>query len=305
MKKIILASALSSALILTGCGSSGSDEVAQFVADLEVTVSGKITNLNDTAEPGVVVEGIYSNPGDLLNPSITTDSSGIFSLDVLKNEAVYLRATKDTFASINSQKAALSSDVTDLDIGMPTETQAQLSIDAALGFNTTLLANKAWLVVEIVNVNDEQVNNITVTSNPAPAAWVYTLCDGKDSGLTVTNDAPCSGDRDGPMYLAYFDSPTEASVTVGNETQIAPIRMGEITGLEFEVSAIVAGQAKYDVDCASCHKAGSYDTSGSASDLSDKSSKLIPNLSTISGMSSVADLTSQEILDLTAFLDSL
>ena len=54
-----------------------------------------------------------------------------------------------------------------------------------------------------------------------------------------------------------------------------------MTFLEFEavavapVGTIVAGQAKYDADCASCHAAGTYDTSlevVKAGDLGGKSS---------------------------------
>ena len=36
-----------------------------------------------------------------------------------------------------------------------------------------------------------------------------------------------------PMYLAYFDASSEATVTVGSETQTAPIRMGEPCGYNF------------------------------------------------------------------------
>jgi len=90
--------------------------------------------------------------------------------------------------------------------------------------------------------------------------------------------------------------------------------MGEITALEFEVTiapvgSVVAGQAKYDADCASCHAAGTYDpsTSDGGNDLLGKSSLLIANISSYSPVkkTGVADLSAQEILDLTAFLESL
>ena len=311
MKKIILASALGSALILTGCG-GGDDAATTFVAQEFVSISGKISNFNDTGEPGVVVEGVYSSPGDVLNPTVTTDSSGDFSLQVLKNDAVFLRATKDSFATINSAKAPLNANVSGLDIGMPTGDEAQDVIDAAFSSTTPPLVNHAWLVVDIEDANGDEVVGQTITSTISPADEVYTDCVGADSGATVTT-GPCSSGRPSPMYIAYFDAAGEANITVGSETQLAPIRMGEITYLEFEtvvapVGSIAAGQIKYDTDCFNCHAAGAHDTTlevPNAGDLAGKSSLLISDLSSLGGMNSVTDLTSQEILDLTAFLDSL
>jgi hypothetical protein len=312
MKNIILASALGSALILTGCG-GGDDAATTFVAQEFVSISGKISNLNDTGEPDIFVEGVYSSPGDPLNPTTSTDSNGDFSLDVLKGDAVFLRAIKDSFATINSAKSPLNVNVSGLDIGMPTGAEAQSVIDTAFGADTTLLENVAWLVVDIEDENGEAVVGETITSSVSPTDEVYTDCNGADSNTTVTT-GPCPGGRPSPMYIAYFDAAVEANITVGSETQLAPIRMGEITYLEYEivsapVGSIAAGQAKYDADCAICHAAGSYDTSTSngASDLFGDSSKLIANISSYSPTkkAAVADLTNQEILDLTAFLDSL
>ena len=308
MKKIILASALGSALILPGCG--GDDAATTFVAQEFVSISGKISNLNDTGEPDIFVEGVYSSPGDPLNPTTATDSSGDFSLQVLKNDAVFLRATKDSFATINSAKTPLNVNVSGLDIGMPTGAEAQSVIDTAFGADTTLLENVAWLVVDIEDENGEAVVGKTIISTVSPTDEVYTECDGADSGATATT-GPCPGGRPSPMDIAYFDAAVEVNITVGSETQVAPIRMGEITYLEFEtvaapVGSITAGQAKYDLACASCHAAGTHDTSstGSAGDLYDLGELLIANLSSLGGMPSVADLTAQEILDLTAFLES-
>ncbi len=77
------------------------------------------------------------------------------------------------------------------------------------------------------------------------------------------------------MYFAYFDADsTEVNVTVGSDSQLAPFRLGEMTYLEFEavaapVGSIVAGQAKYDADCASCHAAGNHDTTLEVPNASD------------------------------------
>ena len=244
---------------------------------------------------------------------------------------------------------------------------------------------------------------LAATKLAVTAAEVYTNCNGTDSGGTATT-GPCVPDRQGTMYIAYFDSPVEASVTVDSETQIAPIRMGEITVVEYEVAAHVNaspiavdddlsadqgsttnlnlavndsdaedelnlasitivtapahaigpvvvksdgtvnythdgttarsdtftytikdnsgaesntatvtlaifgnftnGQAKYDAACASCHAAGSYDTSSTkqAGDLYDLGEFLVTDLSSLGGMNNLS-ITPQELLDLTAFLE--
>jgi len=304
MKKMILASALSSAILLSGCG--GGDDAAQIIDDEFISISGKISNLADDAgELDVGVEGVYSSPGDLLNPTTTTDSSGNFSLQVLKNDAVFLRATKNSFATINSAKAPLSANVSGLDIGMPTEDEAQAVIDTAFSSAPPLLVNNAWLVVDIEEANGDGVSGHTITSTISPAAQVYTECDGTASLGDVTI-APCSPERESPMYIAYFDAAGEASITVAGETQIAPIRMGEITALEFTVATgFIAGQLIYDTACASCHTAGTYDLVGKNSDLYHDGDLLVTNLSSLGGMASVPNITPQELLDLKAFLDAL
>jgi len=44
----------------------------------------------------------------------------------------------------------------------------------------------------------------------------------------------CNPGRDVPMYIAYYGLPGNVSVSVNNkETQTAPLKMGEITYLEF------------------------------------------------------------------------
>ena len=306
MKKFVLANALSSALILSGCGGGGSDDVAQIITDLEVTVSGQITNLSNVGLSDVAIEGVYADPGGLLDPTTISDTSGNFSLKILKGDAFYLRATKDTFTTLNSARVALNVDETGLEIGMPTEVEAQEIINLVFTSNPPTFADKAWLVVDVVTaVNGDDVAGQTITAVSTPATEAYPDCFGAAGASSTVAD--CTTDRPGPMYMAYYDASTVITVTVGIETQTAPIRMGEITALEFEVGTFVAGRVKYDADCGICHAAGTHDiisTSG-ASDLYDKGELLITNISSYSSRKTgVADLTSQEILDLTAFLES-
>ena len=231
MNKIILASVFSSAFILSACSSS-SDDAAQIILDEFVTVSGKITDMNDGILSGVAIEGVYTDPGGLLNPSTKSDASGNFSLQVLKGDAFYLRGTIATYATMNSAKGALSVDEVGFDIGIPTETEAQDVINLVFTDVTPNLADKAWLVVDVVTAaNGDDVSGQTITAASTPDAEVYPDCDGAPtSGPTI---AGCT-DRSTPMYMAYYDATIETTVTVGSETQTAVIRKGEITYLEFE-----------------------------------------------------------------------
>jgi mono/diheme cytochrome c family protein len=55
--------------------------------------------------------------------------------------------------------------------------------------------------------------------------------------------------------------------------------------------------------CSGCHSAGTVDSGGS--NLAGKGSLLVANLGTISGAMSGISLTTQEILDLQAFLGAV
>jgi hypothetical protein len=62
-------------------------------------------------------------------------------------------------------------------------------------------------------------------------------CDGTLTGANITTALPpCNPDREGPMYLAYFDGDAEITVTVAGSAGdvVAPVRMGEATFFEVE-----------------------------------------------------------------------
>ena len=127
---LIMGSLVAVMFIVASCG--GGDDAAQVIADEFVSISGTITDFNGTGESGIEVEGVYSNPGDPLNPVTTTDADGNFSLQVLKNDAVYLHASKTGFATINTARSPFNANVTGVERGIPTEAEAQSVIDAAL-----------------------------------------------------------------------------------------------------------------------------------------------------------------------------
>lgn len=234
MKKVFLASTFSTMLILSGCGGGGGGgDTTQVVDDLTVTISGQITDSYGLSLPGVTIEGVYNNPGDPLNPSTSSDNNGNFSIEVLKGDVVYLHATKATYATINSGKWAYNANESGFDFGIPTTIEAQDAINLLFASNTPNLADKAWLVVDVISAaNGNDVAGQTITAVPAPAttAEAYPDCNGVPG---ATSTIACTN-RLSPMYMAYFDAGTNVSVTVAAETQTAVLRKGEITYLEFE-----------------------------------------------------------------------
>ena len=231
----ILACALGLISVLVACSS---DDAAQVIADEFVSITGTVKDFNGTdAIEDVVVEGVYSSLGDPLNPVTTTNNKGHFSLQVLNNTPVSLRATKNSFATINTARSALTAHVTVDDVEIPTVDQAQFVIDTAFS-GTVQLLDYAWMVVDVVDANDNEVIGKTISSPPTfrPFGEVYTLCDGTASAVSETT-GPCDAGRQGPMYIAFFDSEGEVEITVGGQKQTAPIRKGEIAVLEFEVAA--------------------------------------------------------------------
>lgn len=229
MRKILLASAFGSVFVLSGCG--GSDDVAQIIADLEVTVSGQTTDLLNNSLQGVTIEGVYNAPGASLNPTTTNDTNGNFSIKVFKSSAVYLRASKGNYTTINSGKKTFNADESNFDIDMQTLNEAQDAINLAFSTMPPNFADKAWLIVDVIsaaNGTDLSGKTIVAASNTAEA---YLDCNGM-AGATVTV-AGCTNRPTG-MYMAYFDAGSETTITVDTETQTAVLRKGEVTILEFK-----------------------------------------------------------------------
>jgi len=231
MKKYLFICILGFSFILPACTD---EEITNFFYVKTITVSGKTLNLSNIEEPEASIEGIYISPGNSLNPVVTSDNNGDFSLQLLEDDSFYLRATKSGFVSVNTARRSLSDDETGIEIKMPTETETQDVINSAFVFAPQLV-NHAWLLVDTVNTAGEEVIGQSVVLSAAPSAAAYLDCDGSDSGLNETTGAPCPADRSGPMYITYFDTAGEIDISVGNESQTASIKMGEITRLEFEL----------------------------------------------------------------------
>lgn len=234
MKKTLYICALLSIILISACTE---EEINDFFGGdkNEVAVSGKIINSNDgAAEPDVTVEGVLTASAGTLNPAASSDNNGDFSLQIAENNSFFLRTSKGGFVAMSTKIFSLSADETGIVIEIPTETEAQDIINAAFNL-TPQLVNHAWLIVDVTNASGDEANEVSINLSATPAGAAYTACDGTDSGASETTGAPCSTNRSGPMYIAYYDTAGEVIVSVGDESQTATIRMGEITSLGFEL----------------------------------------------------------------------
>ena len=293
----LLSFAAASVLVLAGCSSD--DDATAVISD--ITVSGVISDFNDAPLSGVTVQGVYTS-STAENPSALTDSSGSFSLTLSGNTAFYLNGTFLGYTTINSEVLQSTINIAGLDIGMPRGPETEAILDTAFPTEALAVVNHAWLAVDIVDENGNDVSGETITPSIAPSSFVYTNCDGTPSGGSTT--IACL-DRDAPMYIAYFDTADEATVTAVEQSKTAPLRMEQVTALEYAigpefVTAFDRGAAYYDAFCTECHSAGSYDVDGFATNLLNTT--IIQELSRYPSMGDVADLTPEQQADLQAFV---
>ncbi|MDH3712498.1 MAG: hypothetical protein OET44_01465 [Gammaproteobacteria bacterium] len=234
------------AFTLSGCGGSSSTPApaAPPAAPGNIAISGKIETptavFGDVAEPDVTVEAVYTDPGDPANPTAMTDANGDYSIAVEQNRTFYLRFSKDTFATLNSEKVAFSNNQTGIDQTILLTGSTQIIINDAFApqFPQPGLPDFAWLAVGVED-NDVEINGVTISSVPATFDRVYTDCTGADSGQMATSGAVCPGRGNlgaAPQYIAYFVNITgtvEADVTADGVTKKVPLRVGEIAVVEF------------------------------------------------------------------------
>lgn len=236
MNKIIATSAICTVLTLSACSSDDAAKIEEIIQDLDITVSGKVTTIPNAtdSEPvsGAFIEAVYTTPNDPFNPKVSSDANGDFSLNVIKNSTFYLHATENDYATLNSTFINLAADESNTDVILSTLTKAESVIDTA--FNDTVdLINHAWLIVEVLDANGDDVADQVITATPSPVMQAYIECNGTDIGSTAT--VACNNDNTGPMYIGYFDAPFNSiTVAVDSESQSVPVRMGEISVVKFK-----------------------------------------------------------------------
>ena len=238
LQKSMLTGMACALVVLAGLSAcSSSDSTPAVNPANTTTVSGKIStdaNPPPDGEPGVTVKGIYSDT-DPANPSTTTAADGTFTLTVDTTKAVSIQISKSGYATLNFEKTTITAPITDADEdGYPTTTMVQQVINAALAPASIALADKSWFVVQVTDALGDDLGGVSIASNPAPDVEVYVDCDGSEAVGGATVACP-PGSARGVMYLAYFDAaPGDISVMAIGETQVAPVRMGEISVFDFE-----------------------------------------------------------------------
>ena len=199
------------------------------------------------------------------------------------------------------------------------------------GVNPAFDVDQPGVYVAQLIVNDGTVNStadtVTITAagiNTAPVADAGVDQD-VVTGLAVMLDGGGSTDPDGDPVTYFWElqvRPSGSSYAF-TSTAVNPVFTPDVDG-SYTISLVVndgtvdspvdtvvvtataaAGRLIYDKYCASCHAAGSYDTTkeGKASDLFNKGDLVIADMSSFPNMKSIPLLTDQEVLDLKAFLD--
>jgi hypothetical protein len=228
-------------LMLTACLSN--EELANITLG-QATISGVITDDGTgSAIENVTVTAIDPSASLSYDP-VTTDASGNYSITINRDTPLYFRLQKTTaYPTLNSAIDTYVSDITDKDIALFTTERAQDVITRAFAFNPSL-TGWSWLFVDVVLTNGEDSSGITITASDESGALIdatVTNCDGTNSGDTVT--IACSGSdvRDGPMFIAYYDEDIDITVEISgarNAEQSAPVRIGQITYVKFELSTL-------------------------------------------------------------------
>jgi hypothetical protein len=123
-------------------------------------------------------------------------------------------------------------------------------------------------------------------------------------GESVALDCPC-----GSVSTSTTSTSTSTTTSTSTSTSSTSSTTSSSTTTSSTTTtmpnAVDAGKATYGSRCSSCHKAGTYDTIGFATDLKGKSSLLIADLGALDPMMSTITLSQLEITNLTAFLNSL
>ncbi len=209
-------------LSLSSCSSSNGDSPSPTVF-----LSGVVTDGAKLLQ-GVSIEVV--DTGGRQIASATSNSIGEFELKVQQGIELAIRFSAAGFTTVRSQNYTLISHVTGLNIVLQPLQTTESIIDTAFSGMTLDLADKAWLAVDVLNEQLDEMDGAMVAVNPAPTQGGTLLCDGTLTGGNITSALPaCDPPRTGPMYIAYFDAPTSVEVTInGIVTYKSSGRVGEV-----------------------------------------------------------------------------
>lgn len=179
-----------------------------------VFLSGTVTD-GATSLHGVSIE-VHDLEGRHVASS-TTDSTGGFEFKLPHGVELAVRFIADGFTSVHTQYYYMARHVTGINVVLQPVQTTESIIDAAFSGMTLNLADKAWLAVDVLDEQFNEIDGATISVNPSPVQGGTLLCDGSLTGGNITSASPaCNPARAGPMYLAYYDAPTNVEVTINN-----------------------------------------------------------------------------------------
>jgi hypothetical protein len=262
--------------------------------DGRTELEGRLT-LNAPAAPTNTSQQMPALQTDLKSQQAALRSALISHIDALRQK---LKADLQA-ASDSAQRTQAKLDFTDAFKALTT--QYQDDVAALIASYRDQLAQSAatsgTLAGRYSGRGDDARRGYEVEGSIAADGTIsLTIKLGEDRVLKLSgteSNGALSGTFTGP---ANSDSGTW-SATAGATSAPAPAPAA--------VGTYDAGLAEYLADCSGCHAAGSVDTAGFAGDLAGKQAKLVSNLGSISGAMNGISLTSQQILDLAAFLGTV
>lgn len=238
-KKVItvFACVLTLAFAFSGCGGGGGSTATTPPASTTVNITGKTIIDDDPLTPlaDVTIKGFYSDTDT--TSSVTSATDGSFTLPVEINKAVSAQTSKPpTYATLNLAKRAFPASINAGNIELVTVSDVNLAIEFAFGEGITL-NGFAWLAVDVVNeATGDDVAGVTITvTGAAPVALGYLDCSGLNASQTetVVDLNPC--ENRAAAYIAYFDvESTEVTISDGLDSEIIPVRRGQVSFHEFE-----------------------------------------------------------------------
>lgn len=216
-------------------GSGDGLDVLSGGSENDFTVTGTLNGTSGVVDAVTVRSLLVTTPAvDTQDSTGSSNTSGVYSVDVMKNTDTYLEFAKIGYATLNSAFDSYSQDTAGVDFEMLLIGEAETDIDTAFAGMVFALPDKAWLAVNVETIAGAEVDGATVGTSLTAGGGGALNCDGTLTGANITTALPaCVPPRVGPMYLAYFDAAAEVTISVGGSAVVAPVRVGELTSVTF------------------------------------------------------------------------